>query len=86
MIKSNKIFKPRDYLNYIGIDTHPNEPMGDTPFNFIEQKLRENNKSLWNYPLDFYNNLQHEHPDIVLVDCTYYNGKEFIQDYRWFEV
>ena len=27
-----------------------------------------------------------EEPDIVLVDCTYYDGHNFIQEYRWFEV
>ena len=59
---------------------------GSTPLEFIEKKLKENNKSFWNYPLDFYNNLQDQEPDIVLVDCTYYDGKQFIQEYRWFEV
>lgn len=86
MIKSNKVYNARSYLEYIGIKTDKNDPMNNIPFDFIQIKLKENNKSLWNYPLDFYNNLQHQEPDIVLVDCTYYDGKEFIQDFRWFEV
>ena len=86
MIKSNKVYNARSYLEYIGIKIDKNDPMNNIPFDFIQTKLKENNKSLWNYPLDFYNNLQHQEPDIVLVDCTYYDGKEFIQDFRWFEV
>lgn len=86
MIKSQKVFNARTYLEYIGIETDYNEPMGCTPLEFIEKKLKENNKSFWNYPLDFYNNLQDQEPDIVLVECTYHNGIRFIQDFRWFEV
>jgi hypothetical protein len=88
MIKSNKVYTPKDYLRYIGISVEEDKPMGDIPLNFIHKVLQENNKTLWDYPLDFYNNIQHEHPDIVLVNCTYYNREEqsFIQEYRWFEV
>lgn len=89
MIKSNKVFNARDYLRYIGIETNSVEhPMGDIPLNFVKRLLMENNKSFWDYPLDFYNNLQNQEPDIVLVDCSYFDGKtqKFIQEYRWFEV
>ena len=87
MIKSNRVFNPREYLMHIGIKTNSNaEPMGDIPLRFIERKLKENNKSFWNYPLDFLNNLQNQDPDIVLVDCGYYTGEKFIEEYRWFEV
>ena len=86
MIKSNKVYNAREYLRYIGIETDYNDPMECTPLEFIEKTLKENNKPFWDYPLDFYNNLQDQEPDIVLVDCTYYDGKQFIQEYRWFEV
>lgn len=86
MIKSNKVYNPREYLEYIGIKTNSNEPMGDIPLNFIQKVLKENNKPFWDYPLDFYNNIQNNDPDIILVDCSYYDGDKFIKDYRWFEV
>lgn len=86
MVKSNKVYNAREYLRYIGIETNYNDPMECTPLEFIEKKLKENNKPFWDYPLDFYNNLQNQEPDIVLVDCGYYDGKQFIQEYRWFEV
>ena len=69
-----------------GIEVKDNEPMNDTPLNYILKTLKENNKPFWDYPLDFYNNLQNQEPDIVLVNCSYYNGEKFIQEYRWFEV
>ena len=86
MIKSNKVYNASEYLRYIGIETDYNDSMECTPLEFIEKKLKENNKSFWNYPLDFYNNLQDQEPDIVLVDCGYYDGSKLIQEYRWFEV
>ena len=87
MIKSNKVYNAREYLRYIGIETNSNQhPMGDIPLNYIRKTLKENNKPFWNYPLDFYNNLQDQEPDIVLVNCGYYDGSKLIQDYRWFEV
>lgn len=86
MIKSNKVFKPREYLKYVGIEIKDNKFMGDIPLIFIEKKLKKHNKPFWSYPLDFYNNLQDQEPDIVLVDCTYYDGHNFVQEYRWFEV
>lgn len=87
MVKSNKVYNARDYLRYVGIITNSNDnPMGTTPLLYVEKTLKEHNKPFWNYPLDFINNLQDQEPDIVLVDCTYYDGKQFIQEYRWFEV
>ena len=86
MVKSNKIYNPKEYLNYIGIETKDNEPMNDLPLDYIQKVLKQNNKPFWDYPLDFYNNIQGQDPDIILVNCSYYNGKEFVQDYRWFEV
>ena len=87
MIKSNKVYNAKEYLKYIGIETNSNQhPMGDTPFNYIQRVLQENNKPFWDFPLDFYNNIQNQDPDIVLVDCSYYDGSKFIQEYRWFEV
>ena len=91
MIKSNKVYNPRDYLRYVGIEI-TEEPMNDIPIDFIYRKLKENNKPFWDYPLDFYNNLQNQDPDIVLVDCSYYEssscyeGSKFVREYRWFEV
>ena len=86
MIKSNKIYNPKDYLRYIGISVDEDKPMSDIPLSYIQRVLKENNKPFWDYPLDFYNNIQGQDPDIVLVDCSYYNGNKFIQEYRWFEV
>ena len=86
MVLSNKVYKPKEYLEYIGIETKTDEPMNDIPLDYIRRVLNENNKSFWDYPLDFYNSLQDQEPDIVLVDCTYYDGKIFVKDYRWFEV
>ena len=86
MIKSSKVFNPRDYLKYVDIEIKDNEPMYDIPINFIYKFLKTNDKPFWDYPLDFYNNIQDQDPDIVLVDCSYYNGERFIQEYRWFEV
>ena len=87
MIKSNKVYNAREYLRYIGIDTNSSQhPMNDTPLNYILKTLKENNKPFWDYPLDLYNNLQDQDPDIVLVNCGYYDGSKLIEEYRWFEV
>lgn len=86
MIKSNKVYNPREYLKHIGIAIKDDEPMGTIPINFIYKNLQENKKPYWDYPLDFYNNIQNQDPDIVLVDCSYYDGERFVQEYRWFEV
>ena len=86
MIKSSKVFKPREYLKYVRIEIKDDEPMGDIPLNYIIRVLKENGKPYWDYPLDFYNNIQNQDPDIVLVDCSYYDGERFVQEYRWFEV
>ena len=85
MIKSNKVFNAREYLKYVGVEIR-DEPMNDIPINFVYRKLKESNKPFWDYPLDFYNNIQNQDPDIVLVDCSYYDGAKLIKEYRWFEV
>ena len=86
MVKSNRIFTPRQYLEYIDIEFDNHEPMNDLPLDFLHRVLKENNKSFWDYPLDFYDKIQYETPNIVLVNCSYYDGKEMQQEYRWFEV
>ena len=41
MIKSNKIYNPKDYLRYIGISVDEDKPMSDIPLSYIQRVLKE---------------------------------------------
>jgi hypothetical protein len=41
---------------------------------------------LWDYPLTEIDHIVENNLNVVLVDCSYYEGDNYINEYRWFEV
>jgi hypothetical protein len=85
MVKSNQIYSPQSYLEavtgkcYIG---------GYGGVDFIQEVLVQNGYTdeLWDYPLTEIDHIVENNLNVVLVDCSYYEGDEYINEYRWFEV
>ena len=85
MVKSEQIYSPQNYVCAItGIyyffknKTNPAEE--------IQDLLLMNECELWDYPLTEIDHIVENNLDVVLVNCSYYDGDEWVPEYRWFEV
>ena len=88
MVKSNGIYSPQNYVcavtgsyYFFKNKTHPSEEI---------QYLLKNDKwdyyELWDYPLSEIDHIVENNLNVVLVDCSHYDGDVYVNEYRWFEV
>lgn len=87
MIKSEKLYSPREYLE--AVTGFYYLVKGNDDVAFIQNALKENNlEEFWDYPMGEINHIAENDIDVVLVDCTVYSEKtkEYKHVYRWFEV
>lgn len=85
MVKSDQVYAPQ---NYVGAVTgnyyffkHDMSPIEE-----IQYLLQMNEYELWDYPLTEIDHIVENNLDVVLVDCSHYEGDMFVNEYRWFEV
>ena len=85
MVKSEHIYSPQNYIcaitgkyYFFNHKKHPAEEAQDL--------LATNDYELWDYPLTEIDHIVENELNVVLVDCSYYKGDNFINEYRWFEV
>ena len=85
MVKSNGIYAPQNYVGAVtGIyysfkhETHPSEE--------IQHLLTINGYELWDYPLAEIDHIVENNLNVVLVDCSHYEGDVYVNECRWFEV
>ena len=86
MIKSQHIYSPQAYLEAVtGKYYFIN---GEDAVDFIQEVLVQNGYTdeLWDYPLTEIEHIVENNLNVVLVNCSYYDGDMYINEYRWFEV
>ena len=85
MVKSNQIYSPQNYLcGVFGVCyflKHKKHPADE-----IQDILLSEGIELWDYPLTEIDHIIKNNLDVVLVDCSHYEGDAYIAEYRWFEV
>ena len=85
MVKSNIIYAPENYICAVTGEyyffKHKLHPTDEIQF-----ILALNEYNLWDYPLTEIDHIVENNLNVVLVDCSYYEGDDFINEYRWFEV
>ena len=86
MVKSERIYSPRQYLEAVTGKYYIARE--DDDIKFIEDGLDLNGYGFWNFPLSEIDHIVENNLDVVLVDCMVWNEtiKEFKHEYRWFEV
>ena len=86
MVKSEQIYSPQAYLAAVTGKCYiiENGYMVD----FIQEILvsEGHTDDLWDYPLTEIDHIVENNLDVVLVNCSYYDGDEWVPEYRWFEV
>lgn len=87
IIKSKEMYNPFSYIElitgkcYTGGAIHNGTVVKD-----IQNLLRTNGYyDLKSFPLDKIEDAMAEKRRVVLVDCSYYRGNMYIQEYRWFQ-
>ena len=87
-VKSNEIYSPQSYVAavtgtcyFFKHKIHPAEEI---------QYLLKNDEwdyyELWDYPLTEIDHIVENNLNVVLVDCSHYEGDIYVNEYRWFEV
>ena len=87
-VKSNEIYSPQNYVEavtgtcyFFKYNMHPAEEI---------QYLLKNDEwdyyELWDYPLTEIDHIVENDLNVVLVDCSHYEGDMYVNEYRWFEV
>lgn len=85
MVKSEQIYAPENYVCAV-TGTYYFFKHKDHPVNEIQYLLQATGHSLWDYPLTEIDHIVENNLDVVLVDCSHYEGDDYINEYRWFEV
>ena len=85
MVKSEQIYAPQNYVCAI-TGTYYFFKNKDHPVNEIQYLLQVNGYDLWDYPLTEIDHIVENNLNVVLVDCSHYEGDDYINEYRWFEV
>ena len=85
MVKSNRIYAPQNYVcavtgNYYFFK------YTSSPEEEIQELLSMNGYELWDYPLTEIDHIVENNLNVVLVDCSHYEGDMYVNEYRWFEV
>lgn len=88
MVKSNGIYSPENYVcavtgtyYFFKNKKHPAEEIQE-----ILKNDQWDHYELWDYPLTEIDHIVENNLDVVLVDCSHYEGDTYVNDYRWFEV
>lgn len=85
MVKSNGIYAPQNYVGAVTgvyyIFKHNRHPVEE-----IQDLLSMNDIELWDYPLTEIDHIVENNLNVVLVDCSHYEGDAYIEELRWFEV
>ena len=85
MVKSEQIYSPQAYLEavtgkyYIIRGGYPVDDI-------LEILVSEGYDNLWDFPFTEIDHIVENNHNVVLVDCSFYGGNEYITEYRWFEV
>lgn len=84
MVKSDQIYSPENYVcgvtgNYYFFK-HKMHPVDEI------HHLLDSDYEIWDYPLTEIDHIVENDLDVVLVDCSHYEGDAWIAEYRWFEV
>lgn len=85
MVKSDQIYSPQNYVGEI-TGTYYFFKNKEHPADEIQYLLQMNEYELWDYPLTEIDHIVENSLDVVLVDCSHYEGDMYINEYRWFEV
>lgn len=86
MVKSECIYSPENYVcAVVGkyyFFQHKMHPIDE-----IQYLLRLNGYELWDYPLTEIDHIVENNLNVVLVDCSHFEGGDvYVNEYRWFEV
>lgn len=85
MVKSNGIYAPQNYVCAVTgtcyFFNHKSSPEEE-----IQTLLSMNGYELWDYPLTEIDHIVENNLNVVLVDCSHYEGDVYVNEYRWFEV
>lgn len=52
----------------------------------VDENLPDDKYELWDYPLTEIDHIVENELNVVLVDCSHYEGDVYVNEYRWFEV
>lgn len=87
MVKSEQIYAPQVYLEAITGKFYFMKG-GEYPVDFIQEVLvaEGHTDDLWDYPLTEIDHIVENNLNVVLVDCSHYEGDIYVNEYRWFEV
>ena len=90
MVKSEKIYSPQSYVcavtgNYYFFN-HKTHPAEEIHILLKMNQTHHNNYELWDYPLTEIEHIVENELDVVIVDCSHYEGDMYVNEYRWFEV
>ena len=87
MVKSEQIYSPQSYLEVITGKCYFMRH-NEWPVDFIQEVLvsEGHTDDLWDYPLTEIDHIVENNLNVVLVDCSRYEGDEYVNEYRWFEV
>ena len=86
MVKSEKIYSPQSYIGAV-TGKHYSFTRHEWPVDSILEVLTlEGYDNLWDYPLTEIDHIVENGHDVVLVNCSFYEENEHIEEYRWFEV
>ena len=85
MVKSERIYSPPHYIctvtgNYYFF-MHKSSLLEE-----IRHLLQQEGYELWDYPITEIDHIVENDLNVVLVDCSYYEGNTYVNEYRWFEV
>ena len=85
MVKSNEVYSPQAYVGEITGNYFISKFDGSV--NGIRKHLEQYGfDNLWDYPLTEIDHIVENNLDVVLVDCSHYEGNKYVNEYRWFEV
>lgn len=86
MVKSEQIYSPQNYVAAI-TGTYYFFKYKEPIVEEIQYLLVLNGyDNLWDYPLTEIDHIIENNLNVVLVDCSHYEGDVYINEYRWFEV
>lgn len=85
MVKSNSVYPPQAYIGEITGEYFITQFDGSVEC--IHKYLEKHGFSfLWDYPLTEIDHIVENDLNVVLVDCSRYEGSKYVSEYRWFEV
>lgn len=85
MVKSSNIYAPQNYVCAV-TGTYYFFKNKEHPADEIQHLLSINDYELWDYPLTEIDHIVENNLNVVLVDCSHYEGDVYVNEYRWFEV